>query len=181
VTTKWARNFYHNPETNESYWKIPAAIRDIVEAWQLNTARVDAASSESEEDEYSDYDSQPDVDPEDMPVEFTEDDIAYQLEQMQTEYGDMLEFQEEEEELDDLAKRQIFISLLEDKEINPFNPWESEMPKMVGDPRYSMIRNTKQRMEYFAEWARARIALIKEEKEREVKEDVFPSAYDMNR
>ena len=81
---------------------------------------------------------------------------------------------EEEEELDTDAKRQIFISLLEDKEINPFNTWESEMPKMVQDPRYSMVRNTKQRMDIFAEWARARIALIKEEKANVTKEDVHP-------
>ena len=81
--------------------------------------------------------------------------------------------EDEEDELDDSAKRQIFISLLEEKDINPFNTWESEMPKMVQDPRYSMLRNTKQRMEIFADWARARIALIKEGKANEKKEDVF--------
>jgi hypothetical protein len=79
----------------------------------------------------------------------------------------------EEEELDNSAKRQIFISLLEEKDINPFNTWETEMPKMVQDPRYSMLKNTKQRMDIFAEWARARVALIKEQKANEKKEDVF--------
>lgn len=81
---------------------------------------------------------------------------------------------QEEEELDAATKRQIFISLLEEKDVNPFNTWENEMPKIVQDPRYAMLRNTKQRMEIFGEWARARIALIKEEKAQEMKEDVFP-------
>jgi hypothetical protein len=128
---------------------------------------VESEPSESDsEDEFPD-----ETDPADLPVEFTEEDIAYQLSLLQSEYGGAEEMIEEEE-LDMSTKRQIFISLLEEKEINPFNTWESEMPKMVQDPRYSMIKNTKQRMEIFADWARARIALIKEEKAQETKEDV---------
>lgn len=138
---------------------------------QIETARADLAAAEASDSE--DDDEYPEEDKEEAPVEFTEEDIAYQLAMMQGEYSQEDQMQEDEE-LDDNAKRQIFISLLEDKEINPFNTWESEMPRMVQDPRYSMLRNTKQRMEIFGEWARARIALIKEEKEHEVKEDVSP-------
>src|SRR5271170_824086 len=175
VTTKWHRTFYHNPTTNESYWKTPDSIRDIVERVQLETARANAAPSESESEEESEDEYPDETDPADVPVEFTEEDIAYQLAQLQAEYGgEEMVLEEEEEELDNDAKRQIFISLLEDKEINPFNTWESEMPKMVQDPRYSMVRNTQQRMEIFAEWARARIALIKEEKAIVTKKDVRP-------
>lgn len=43
VTTKWHRTFYHNPVTNESFWKIPADIRDVVEQMLLETAREEAA------------------------------------------------------------------------------------------------------------------------------------------
>jgi hypothetical protein len=57
--------------------------------------------------------------------------------------------------------------------VNPFNTWENEVSKIVQDPRYSMINNTKQRMEMFADWARARIALIKEDEKDQIKEDVF--------
>jgi len=138
---------------------------------QIESARANIAEDSEEEDE--EEDEYPEIDNEEAPVEFTEEDIAYQLAMMQGEDQED-EPMQEEEELDNTAKRQIFISLLEDKEINPFNTWESEMPKMVQDPRYSMVRNTKQRMEIFGEWARARIALIKEEKEHEVKEDVPP-------
>jgi len=80
---------------------------------------------------------------------------------------------EEEEELDPATKRQVFISLLEEKDVNPFNTWETEMPKIVHDPRYSMLKNTKQRMEVFEEWTRARIAVMKEEKAQRKKEDVL--------
>ena len=174
VTTKWHRTFYHNPTTNESYWKVPESIRETVERMLLETARANAAPSESESESEESEDELPDeTDPADIPVEFTEEDIAYQLAQLQAEYGgDQMVVEEEEEELDNDAKRQIFISLLEDKDINPFNTWESEMPKMVQDPRYSMLKNTKQRIEIFAEWARARVALIKEEKATIIKEDV---------
>ena len=169
VTTKWHRHFYHNPTTNESFWKVPDVIREAVEQWHLETARADALQSESESEDSDDY-SQSEADPDEIPVEFGEEDIAYQLALLQNEYGEAE--MEEEEELNPAAVRQIFISLLEEKDINPFNTWEIEMPKMVGDPRYSMVKNTKQRMEIFAEWARAKIALIKEEKAQETKEDV---------
>lgn len=177
VTTKWRRTFYHNPTTNESFWKLPEVIREAVERNQIEAARANLA--EESEDESEDEDEYPEDNNEDAPVEFTEEDIAYQLAMMQGDIDSQNEqMQEPEEELDFSAKRQIFISLLEEKDINPFNTWESEMPKMVQDPRYSMLRNTKQRMEIFGEWARARIALIKEEKEHEVKEDVSPYNYE---
>ena len=137
---------------------------------QVETARAEVEESEPEseesEDEYPD-----EANPEDQPFEFTEEDIAYQLAQLQAEYDDD-QMIEEEEELEAPAKRQIFVSLLEDMDINPFNTWEGEMPKIVQDPRYSMVKNTKQRMEIFAEWSKVKVALIKEEKERETKEDV---------
>ena len=176
MTTKWNRTFYHNPTTDESYWKVPESIRELVERIQLETARANAAVSESESETQSGDEFPNETDPTDAPVEFTEEDIAYQLAQLQAEYGADEMAVEEEEEIDNDAKRQIFISLLEDKDINPFNTWESEMPKIVQDPRYSMLRNTKQRIEIFADWARARIALINEEKANVVKEDV-PSEY----
>jgi hypothetical protein len=137
---------------------------------QIDTARADIVGSESESE--SDWEDPDAVDPADIPDEFTEEDIAYQLSLMQSEYP----AQEivEEEELDNTAKRQIFISLLEDKDVNPFNTWENEMPKIVHDPRYAMVPNTKQRIDIFTEWARARLVLIKEEKAQEQKEDVIP-------
>jgi transcription elongation regulator 1 len=163
--------FYYNPVSGESYWRLPEGIRGVVEGWMLESARAGVA--EEEEEEESDEDDQV-MEEEEGQVqgdEFTEEDIAYQLSLMQTEY----EEPEPEEELDSVAKRQIFISLLEDKEVNPFSPWESEVSKIVHDPRYAMYKTTKHRTETFEEWARARIALIKEEKEQEVKEDVPPT------
>jgi len=175
VTTKWRRFFYHNPETGESYWKIPEGIRPVVERWLIETARETVEEEESEEESEEEYPE--DEEQQEAGMEFTEEDIAYQLAMMQSEYGqEDVVMMEPEDELDPAAKRQIFISLLEEKDVNPFNTWENEVPKIVHDPRYSMLKNTKERMEIFAEWARARITLIKEEKEREVKEDVLPIA-----
>jgi len=179
VTTKWRRTFYHNSETGESYWKVPDSIRAIVEQVQLEAARANAAPSESEkeeeedEDEYHEDDFPDEPEEQEKGLELTEEDMAWQIAQMQEEYGAGQEvMMEEEEELDPAAKRQVFISLLEEKDVNPFNTWEAEMPKIVHDPRYSMLKNTKQRMEVFEEWTRARISIIKEEKAQLKKEDV---------
>jgi FF domain len=172
VTTKWSRTFYHNPTTNESYWNAPEQIQQIVERVQLEIARAEAAESDYDSEEEDEDDFPDDAKPADIPVEFTEDDIAYQLALMQGDYGGDEEMVQEEPELDSATKREIFISLLEEKDVNPFNTWEKEVDKIVHDPRYSMLNNTKQRMEIFRDWARARIALIKEEKKDEVKEDV---------
>jgi hypothetical protein len=178
VTTKWARTFYHNPQTGESYWNVPESIRPIVEQAQIQAARATVLHSESEEDESEEeYDSDdlPDEPEEDQQkgLEMTEEDMYYQLAQMQEEFGDD-GMDEDEEELDPATKRAAFISLLDEKEINPFNPWETEMPKMVHDPRYQMLKNTKARTDVFEDWSRARIAAIKEEKAHQKKEDVPP-------
>jgi hypothetical protein len=103
----------------------------------------------------------------------TEEDMYYQLAQMQEEFGDD-GMEEDEEELDPATKRAAFISLLDENEVNPFNPWETEMPKIVHDPRYQMLKNTKARTDVFEEWSRVRIAAIKEEKSHQKKEDVLP-------
>jgi FF domain len=179
VTTKWRRTFYHNPQTGESFWNVPEAIRPIVEQVQLQAARANALPSESEEEDESEeeYDSDdlPDEPEEEQEkaLEMTEEDMYYQLAQMQEEFGDD-GMEEDEEELDPATKRAAFISLLEEKDVNPFNTWETEMPKIVHDPRYQILKNTKARTDVFEEWTRARIAAIKEEKSHQKKEDVSP-------
>ncbi|TGJ73786.1 hypothetical protein EYR41_000861 [Orbilia oligospora] len=104
-------------------------------------------------------------------VEFTEDDIAWQLGDIAAQYG---LGEEDLEETDDLAPEDdalLFKDLLNDLNINPYSTWDSELPKLVEDGRYTALPTTKMRKQVFGEWCQERIAEIKKEKEKEVKKD----------
>ncbi|EWC46828.1 hypothetical protein DRE_03840 [Drechslerella stenobrocha 248] len=125
-------------------------------------------------DDYDDYDEEHDEKrmrlEEGGPVEFTEDDINWQLGAMAEQYG----LDEEDLEGDDLAPEDgalLFKDLLNDLHLNPYSTWESEMPKMVEDGRYTALPTTKLRKQVFGDWCQERIAVLKAAKEKEVKRD----------
>ncbi|KIX06015.1 uncharacterized protein Z518_03989 [Rhinocladiella mackenziei CBS 650.93] len=115
--------------------------------------------------------------PPSRPVEFDEDDIAYQLAQMEEDYGpdeDGLYDQNEDDEdqglpltaSDNLA---LFRSLLDDSGISPYSTFEKliEGTAVVEDPRYVALPNTSARKEAFASWSKDRIAELQELKNSE--------------
>ncbi|KAI1633532.1 hypothetical protein F4809DRAFT_583165 [Biscogniauxia mediterranea] len=119
-----------------------------------------------------------------MPVEFNEEDIAYQLQAMGEEYGldpgeyddgnpeawpegaEGLPFSEED-------ARETFKDLLNDHGINPYSPWEKliEDGRIIEDPRYTVLSTMKARRDVWEEWSRARIQVLKEQRAREEKKD----------
>jgi len=104
------------------------------------------------------------------PVEFTEEDIAWQLEAMADEYG----LEEEDLQEDDLPTEdavQIFREMLEDLQPNPYGTWENTYPSLAHDPRYTVLNTTKHRQEVFTAWCKDRIAILKEEKLKEEQKD----------
>lgn len=121
---------------------------------------------------------------EDAPIEFTEADIAMQLQAMGEDYGlepgdyddgNMEDWPEGAEGLDfseDDAKM-LFKDLLNDFNINPYSPWEKllEEGKAVDDPRYTALTTTKARKECWDEWTREKIADLKEQRARQEKKD----------
>ncbi|KAL4759350.1 FF domain protein [Aspergillus foveolatus] len=119
-----------------------------------------------------------------QPVEFTEDDIEYQLAAMGEEYGlDPGEYGEPGEEgweegaeglpLTDEDAAALFRDLLDDYNINPFTTWEKiiEEGRIVEDTRYTVLPNMKSRREAFSTWSRDRIQEIKDRKEKQEKKD----------
>jgi hypothetical protein len=102
-----------------------------------------------EEDEYYDEDEYFDEEHdekrlrtgEDAPVEFTEDDIAWQLGAMAEDYGLDDEDLEGNEDMPISDAAVVFKDLLDDFEINPYSTWESEMPKLIDDARYTGKRH----------------------------------------
>ncbi|PHH85503.1 hypothetical protein CDD83_327 [Cordyceps sp. RAO-2017] len=118
------------------------------------------------------------------PVEFTEEDIAAQLQMMGDEYGlepgdyddgnmenwpegaEGVEFSEEDAKC-------LFKDLLNDFSINPYSPWDKLLDEgaVVQDPRYTALSTTRARKACWDEWSREKIALLKEQRARQEKKD----------
>ncbi|KAF3907939.1 hypothetical protein ABW21_db0205226 [Orbilia brochopaga] len=137
-----------------------------------------AAEGDEDDDEYYDDDDEFDEEHDEKrmrleeggPVEFTEDDIAWQLGAITEDYG----LDEEDLEGDDMAPDDgalLFKDLLDDLQINPYSTWDSEMPKLVEDGRYTALPTTKMRKQVFSDWCQERIAVLKAAKAKEVKQD----------
>ena len=118
------------------------------------------------------------------PVEFNEDDIAYQLVAMGQDYGlDPGEYGEDrgaelEEGAEGLALTEedssaLFKDMLNDYNVSPYTTWETliEAGHIVEDGRYTVLPNMRSRKEVWGEWSRKRIQQLKEQREREFKED----------
>ncbi|KAL9028899.1 MAG: hypothetical protein Q9196_002793 [Gyalolechia fulgens] len=119
-----------------------------------------------------------------QPLEFNEDDIAYQLAAMGQDYGldpgeyGNIEGQDLEEGAEGLPLSEedasaLFKDMLDDHHINPYNPWEKliEEGRIIDDDRYTVLPNMKARREIWSEWSRERIQRLKEQREQEEKRD----------
>lgn len=120
----------------------------------------------------------------DRPVEFDEDDIAYQLAAMGEdygldpgEYGDM-EGEDLEEGAEGLALTEeeavaLFREMLDDHHINPYSTWEKliEIGHIVEDHRYIVLPNMKSRKDVWADWSREKVQSLKQLREQNEKTD----------
>ncbi|KAI7343683.1 hypothetical protein KC320_g9174 [Hortaea werneckii] len=118
------------------------------------------------------------AEPEDEgPVEFGEDDIAYQLAAMGADYGlDEGEYGSPPPEgwsegaeglpLSNEDAANLFKDLLDDHHISPYTPWEKLLQdedsptSILHDDRYTVLPNMKARRHVFDDWARAKAAEI---------------------
>ncbi|KAJ5093777.1 hypothetical protein N7456_009638 [Penicillium angulare] len=122
--------------------------------------------------------------PGDQPVEFTEEDMEYQLASMNEdygldpgEYGDLGEGDWDDERqglpLTEADADALFRDLLDDFNISPFTTWEKiiEEGRVVEDPRYTAPSNMKARREIFTNWSRDRAKDVQERKKKQEKQD----------
>lgn len=178
------------PESESEYEEVTDDEDEAVEGTDPEHAskrpRLDAEDGDEGEDDDVEEEEEEEEEEEDDagPVEFTEADIAMQLQAMGEDYdldagdyddGDMenwpegaegLEFSQEDAKL-------LFKDLLNDLRISPYSPWEKllEEGKIVEDQRYTALSTTKARKECWDEWTRERIAEIKEQRARQAKTD----------
>ncbi|KAL8700029.1 MAG: hypothetical protein Q9224_001151 [Gallowayella concinna] len=119
-----------------------------------------------------------------QPVEFDEDDIAYQLAAMGQDYGldpgeygnvegEQLEEGAEGLPLSEEDASALFKDMLDDHHISPYNPWEKlvDEVRIIEDDRYTLLPNMRTRKEVWGEWGRERIQMLKEQREKEEKKD----------
>ena len=165
------------------------------EVQQAGGEEVD--SSEYEEVEVTDDESEDHENPpkrqrtednarnmQDEPIEFNEDDIAYQLAALGQEYGldpgeyddgRMDEWEEGAEGLELTMEDSIalFKDLLNDSGVNPYSPWEKlvEEGKLVDDTRYTALTTMKSRKETWDEWSRDKIKALRDLRAKEEKKD----------
>ena len=153
---------------------------------------IEYDSDEYEEVEVTDDDDEGNLakrkkieeDHENQPVEFNEDDIAYQLAAMGQDYGldpgeyGEVEGAELEEGAEGLALTEedsaaLFKDMLNDYNISPYTTWETliEAGHIVEDGRYTVLPNMRSRKEVWGDWSRERIQQLKEQRERELKKD----------
>lgn len=159
-----------------------------------HTGQNDEDSSEYEEVEVTDDEDQDNENPpkrqrteddmQDEPIEFNEDDIAFQLAAMGQEYGldpgeyDDGKMDDWEEgaaglELTEEDSVALFRDLLNDYGINPYSPWEKivEEGKLVDDTRYTALPTMRARKETWDEWSRDKIKQLRELRAKEEKKD----------
>ncbi|KAL8757155.1 MAG: hypothetical protein Q9199_002421 [Rusavskia elegans] len=119
-----------------------------------------------------------------QPVEFDENDIAYQLAAMGQDYGlDPGEYGDvDHEELEEGAEglplseedaNALFKDMLDDHRVNPYHPWDKlvEEGRIIEDDRYTLLPNMKTRKDVWGEWSRGRLQELKELREKEEKKD----------
>ncbi|KAF2825423.1 hypothetical protein CC86DRAFT_467872 [Ophiobolus disseminans] len=112
-----------------------------------------------------------------QPQEAEDDDLAWQLaqmEEMELQGGDEEEYYEDEDPpLSEEDCKALFKELLDDTRISPYTPWDKmiEDGVLFDDERYKALPNMAARKECFNEWAREKMQSLKEEKAKQQKRD----------
>jgi hypothetical protein len=151
-----------------------AALEDGAEA-EDSSEYEEVEVTDDEDEENPTKRQRTNEDASDEPVEFNEDDIAFQLAAMGEDYGlDPEEYDEghmgdwpedgEELGLSEEDSMALFWDLLNDKGINPYSPWEKlvEEGKLVDDTRYTALTSMRARKEAWDEWSREKIKHLRD-------------------
>jgi len=126
----------------------------------------DDEGEEAEEEEEEEEEEEQQQPQRNQAQEFTEEDIAWQLEAMADEYGLGEEDFDEGDELAPEDSVALFRQLLDEYGISPYSTWDEALPKLVDDNRYTVLTTTKARKDVFTDWCKERAAQLREEKER---------------
>jgi hypothetical protein len=136
---------------------------------------VEVTDDEGEQQQHAPKRQKTEEPQQDQPMGTEEDDLAWQLAQMEEMEGGFEEEYEAEEEapLSEEDCKALFKELLDDTHVNPYTPWNNVLEKgsLYEDERYKALPNMKARKDCFDEWAREKAQHLKEEKAMQQKLD----------
>lgn len=184
VRTKKGHKFYHNPETNTSYWLIPQEIQEALARFKSGDHDTILSEIQAQYGQHPDYEyenvsethSDKGAQATQVPVgetEFDEDDMEWQLAALE-EAGEAM-YQAHEDGLAQMTYEErvdIFNKMLLDNQVDPFRTWESELEKIASDPRYQILNNTHERKAAFGQYCITQAREIQILKAAVPKEDV---------
>ncbi|BGP15676.1 hypothetical protein JCM10213v2_003665 [Rhodosporidiobolus nylandii] len=117
---------------------------DLEEPAPAPAAQQQVGEEESEEDWQRQMAAQ-------MAAEAAEADGAQQREEQKQEE------KVEVPDVDQIEAAALYRILLSERDINPMAPFETELPKFVGDPRYHAVKATRDRRDIFDEYCKEKI------------------------
>lgn len=132
VITRHENVFYHNTDTKESSWEPPESILEALERWERGQVSDGQSDQDLNEEDEEMLDEQVEEAKQPQNTEFTEDDIAWQLEAMEGEEDKT----DRPVELSPEAKRETFMQMLRECAVNPFHTFDAELENIASDPRY---------------------------------------------
>lgn len=155
---------------------------------QVEIVEVDGEAGMEDEEEYEEVEVTDDEGEEasnapkrqrtdDPPAEAEDDDLAWQLaqmEEMELQGGDEEEFYDDEDPLlSEEDCKALFKELLDDTRVSPYTPWDKIIKDgiLFDDERYKALPNMAARKNCFNEWSREKVQFLKEEKAKQQKRD----------
>ncbi|CEI98498.1 hypothetical protein RMCBS344292_12605 [Rhizopus microsporus] len=174
VLTHDGYEFYYDRETKTSVWEMPKELEEPMKELERlekeekeqkeeesKKRKLEQEQKEEEETKKIKIEQEEEVNEEKKeedkaePTEMTEEDIMWQLEQMEEEPEEQTEEQPEEQpkeikqekvnEISEEERIRQFYELLEERNISPFAVYSTEYPKLMSDPRFELVPNNKQK------------------------------------
>ncbi|PVI02803.1 hypothetical protein DM02DRAFT_717128 [Periconia macrospinosa] len=176
-------------EEEDTLAEIEAELGDAEEEMQHQIVEVDGEEGMEDAEEYEEVEVTDDEGeegshpqkrqkteelPADQNMEAGEDDdLAWQLAQMEEMEGGLDDQYEDEEPLSEEDCKALFKELLDDMNISPFTPWDKvlEGGTLYDDERYKALSSMSARKDCFNEWAKEKAQILKEQKAQQQKRD----------
>ncbi|KAI1814253.1 hypothetical protein GGS20DRAFT_549173 [Poronia punctata] len=173
-----------NAELDSDYEEVEVTDDEDEEAGENSNKRLREDEAGEDHDSNAPKRQRTEDPADDMPVEFNEEDIAYQLQAMGEDYGlDAGEYDDGNQEdwpegaeglpFSETDAKELFKDLLNDFGINPYSSWDKlvEEGRIIDDARYTILGTMKERKEVWEEWSRERIQVLREQRAKEEKKD----------
>jgi hypothetical protein len=168
-------------EAAEAQEVRPAAQEEAEDGSDEEYEEVEVTDTEGEEAEEEESAAKRQRTDEQGPLEFNEDDIAWQLQAMEEytaddgeeQYPDDEQWEDDTGGLGEDDSTALFRDMLDDHHINPFTPWETimENAQILADDRYTVFTSMKARKEAWSAWGTEKIQSLKEQRENQEKKD----------